>query len=495
MKTAVIYARYSSDNQTEQSIEGQLHVCQDYAKRNDITIVDTYIDRAMTGTNDKRTDFQRMLKDSAKKAWDYVIVYKLDRFSRNKYEMAMHKKTLKDNGVKLLSAMENIPDTPEGIILESLLEGMAEYYSAELSQKVKRGMNETRHKGNFTGGTILYGYKVENKKVVINEEEAQVVKNLYLDFASGKLVTDILNELREKGVLYRGKNFGRNTLYNFLRSEKYNGKYTFNGEVFTNIYPKIIPDELFETVRNKIENNKYGKHKPDIVYLLKNKLKCGYCGHIVNSDAGTSKSGKIKRYYKCTGKRTNKNCPLRPVRKEMIEDIVVKTILTTLGSNELIKDIADKVIKINEERIENDSTLALLYKEKQKVDTSISNVLSAIDKGIITASTKEHLEELEIKKKEIAEQIALENTKERMKLTREDVFKYMKTAITKSPKQMIDLLVKEIKLYNDKVEIFFKYNRRPQEETSTTLTVHSEKQEIIVGNGQKKVNLDINCLL
>ena len=110
-------------------------------------------------------------------------------------------------------------------------------------------------------------YKVENKKVVINEEEAQVVKNLYLDFASGKLVTDILNELREKGVLYRGKNFGRNTLYNFLRSEKYNGKYTFNGEVFTNIYPKIIPDELFETVRNKIENNKYGKHKPDIVYL------------------------------------------------------------------------------------------------------------------------------------------------------------------------------------------------------------------------------------
>ena len=99
MKTAVIYARYSSDNQTEQSIEGQLHVCQDYAKRNDISIVDTYIDRAMTGTNDKRTDFQRMLKDSAKKAWDYVIVYKLDRFSRNKYEMAMHKKTLKDNGI------------------------------------------------------------------------------------------------------------------------------------------------------------------------------------------------------------------------------------------------------------------------------------------------------------------------------------------------------------------------------------------------------------
>ena len=212
MKTAVIYARYSSDSQTEQSIEGQLHVCQDYAKRNDITIVATYIDRAMTGTNDKRSDFQRLLRDSNKQAWDYVLVYKLDRFSRNKYEMAIHKKTLKDNGIKLISAMENIPDTPEGIILESLLEGMAEYYSAELSQKVKRGMNETRKKGNFTGGTILYGYKVENKKIVINEEEAQVVKNLFVDYASGKLVMDILAELRQNGVLYRGKRFGRNNL-------------------------------------------------------------------------------------------------------------------------------------------------------------------------------------------------------------------------------------------------------------------------------------------
>ena len=123
MKTAVIYARYSSDSQTEQSIEGQLRVCQDFAIQNDIFIVGTYIDRAMTGTNDLRPDLQRMIKDSSKHAWDYVLVYKLDRFSRNKYEATIHKHTLRENGVKLLSAMENIPDTPEGIILESLLEG------------------------------------------------------------------------------------------------------------------------------------------------------------------------------------------------------------------------------------------------------------------------------------------------------------------------------------------------------------------------------------
>ena len=143
MKTAAIYARYSSDNQTEQSIEGQLHVCEEYAQRNNIVIVDTYIDRAMTGTNDNRPDFQRMIQDSGKKRWDFILVYKLDRFSRNKFESVVNRRKLADNGVKLLSAMENIPDSPEGIILESLLEGMNQYFSAELSQKVCRGKRES----------------------------------------------------------------------------------------------------------------------------------------------------------------------------------------------------------------------------------------------------------------------------------------------------------------------------------------------------------------
>ena len=169
MKTAVIYARYSSDSQSEQSIEGQLRVCQQFAKNNDIIILETYIDRAMTGTNDARPDFQRMIKDSNKRQWDYVIVYKLDRFSRNKYEATIHKHTLKENGIKILSAMENIPDTPEGIILESLLEGMNQYYSAELSQKVLRGLKESYLKGNFTGGRQIFGYDVRNKKNIIKE--------------------------------------------------------------------------------------------------------------------------------------------------------------------------------------------------------------------------------------------------------------------------------------------------------------------------------------
>ena len=191
MKTAVIYARYSSERQTEQSIEGQLRVCNEYARQNDIAIVDTYIDRAKTAQNDNRPQFQQMLIDSENKEWDYVIVYKLDRFSRNRYEMAIHKKTLKDNGIKVLSAMENISDTPEGIILESLLEGMAEYYSAELSQKVKRGMKELRRKGNSMGGYLLYGFKKDGKKYAIDSFSHRLSRES-LTYKEMLIIADIL---------------------------------------------------------------------------------------------------------------------------------------------------------------------------------------------------------------------------------------------------------------------------------------------------------------
>ena len=147
MKTAVIYARYSSNNQTEQSIEGQVRVCQEYAKQHDILIIGQYIDRAMTGTNDKRPEFQRMIAESYKKEWSYVLVYKLDRFSRNKYETAIHEHSLNINNVKLISATEHIPDAPVGVMMKGFIENMNQYYSAELAEKVRRGMRETREKG------------------------------------------------------------------------------------------------------------------------------------------------------------------------------------------------------------------------------------------------------------------------------------------------------------------------------------------------------------
>lgn len=279
MKTAAIYARYSSDSQTEQSIEGQLRVCEEYAQKNNILILNTYIDRAMTGTNDNRPDFQRMIKDSSRKEWNYVICYKFDRFSRNKYETAIHKKALKDNGVKVVSATEFVPDTPEGIIFESMLEGYAEYYSAELSQKIRRGNNESRRKGNLTGGKIPYGYKNVDKKAVIIPEEADIVRYIYERYSIGVYVKDIISELNEKGLLHKGKPFVPNTVYSMLGNERYSGIYRHNGEVFDNIYPQIVPKETFDKVRAKVNANKFGKRSEHITYLLKDNVICANGQH------------------------------------------------------------------------------------------------------------------------------------------------------------------------------------------------------------------------
>jgi DNA invertase Pin-like site-specific DNA recombinase len=171
LSNAVIYARYSSHGQTEQSIEGQLRDCYAYAEREGYKVVGEYIDRAISGRSDDRPDFQRMIADAPKKQYQFVIVWKLDRFARNRYDSAIYKSKLKKHGVKVVSATENISNDPEGIILEGMLESMAEYYSANLSKHVKRGLRESVIKGTYTGGIPPIGYKVIDKKLIIDEDK------------------------------------------------------------------------------------------------------------------------------------------------------------------------------------------------------------------------------------------------------------------------------------------------------------------------------------
>lgn len=457
MKTAVIYARYSSDRQTEQSIEGQLRVCHEYAERNNIAIIDTYIDRAMTGTNDNRTSFQKMIKDSDKRAWDYVLVYKIDRFSRNKYETAMHKKTLRDNGIKLLSAMENIPDTPEGIILESLLEGMAEYYSAELSQKVKRGMNESRLKGQFTGGKVLFGYKVENKKLLIDEDEAAIVKFIFEKSASGMYVTQIVDTLNSKGIQYRGTPFKINSVHNFLRNEKYTGVCRHNEQIFKNIYPTIITPQLFNIVKQRLAANHYGNHGGEIIYLLKNKIKCGYCGNVINSSSGTGRSGKVMRYYTCVGRRKLKICTKTPIRKEILEQVVIDTTLKMFANQENLNLLVDKILETHNKRLGNVSIINLLQKDKHETEMAISNLVKSVEQGLATTSTKERLEQLEKKLININEKLVVENTQYKTQLSKQDIIKYIKSSLKKEPAYLLDLMIKRIILFDDKIEIYYNY--------------------------------------
>ncbi len=501
MKTAVVYARYSSDRQTEQSIEGQLRVCQDYAERNDILILDTYIDKAMTGTNDERDAFQKMMADSDNKSWDCVLVYKLDRFCRNKYEKAIHKHHLEQNGIKLISVMENIPDTPEGTLLESVIEGINQYYSEELSQKTKRGMNETRLKGNFIGGFVNYGYERDGMKLKINPDEAEILKQIFNDYANGKKVSEIARELNNKGLKNKGMPFYSSTVYCFLKQEKYTGIYRLYGKEYDKIYPPIIDKDTFALVKKRIEENRHGRHKDDAHYSLKGKAFCGYCGKPLASYTGTSCKGELLRYYKCRSIKEKTGCENKAIGKELFENIINKAVLKVLDKKSNMELLADKILEIHTKRCNSDTSLNLIKADLDATNKAIANVMSAIEKGIFTETTKNRLEELEKQKRELEEKVIIAKSKEKLILTKENIINYFKHSISQAPQIMIDLLIKNVYVYQDKIEITFNYTKTEEEQHEKqifTLFTETYSMKKGVKGGSKKTythKIDIFILI
>ena len=176
-----LYARYSSDNQRSESIDAQIRAMRAYCQHHNYIIVETYIDEAKSATTDKRPSFQQMIKDSENKTFDILLVHKLDRFARNRYDSAIYKRELKKNNVLVYSVIENLDSSPESIMMESVLEGMSEYYSKNLARETMKGMKETALQCKHTGGTAPLGYDVDpiTRKLVINEYEAESVRIIF----------------------------------------------------------------------------------------------------------------------------------------------------------------------------------------------------------------------------------------------------------------------------------------------------------------------------
>ena len=471
MKTAVIYARYSSEKQTEQSIEGQIRVCNEFAAKNDIKIVDTYIDRATTGTNDNRAAFQKMLSDSDKKPiWDLVLVYALDRFGRNSIDIAVNKQRLQKNNIILISATQktsvNIDGSKnlDGIILENVLIGLSEYYSAELSQKVRRGQRESRQKGNFLGGKVPYGYRVENKKVLIDEERAEVIRLIFQLYANGKCVREILDELNRIGILYNGKPMYQSTLFKILKLEKYTGIYRYDGEIYTNIYPQIIPIPLFERVQKMMEHNKLGANSRNTDFVLKGKLYCGLCGMKINGDSGTSHTGVKKFYYTCSNKKRFRKCNKTSIKKDEMEQMVFDYTFKMFDSPETISKIADEIIQLHNQMTKEQSVLHLLNEERAKLQKPLNNLMIAIEEGVLTPTTKARVNELEALIAETDMKIFVEQSKLERTLKKEDVEKYIIEGLQGDGKALIGSLIDKVVLYEDKIEITYKYtNNNPDD--------------------------------
>ena len=212
---AALYARFSSENQRDESIDAQLRAINQYCNQNDIVIVGEYVDRARSATTDDRPEFLRMIDESEDGLFNLVIVHKLDRFSRNRFDSSQYRRKLEKNGVKLISVLENLDDSPESIMMESVLEGMAEYYSKNLSREVRKGMTENALKCQTNGGIAPFGYKVnyETKRYEIDENEAPAVRFIFESIAKGQSYKSVMMELNRRGYkTHAGKDFGKNSI-------------------------------------------------------------------------------------------------------------------------------------------------------------------------------------------------------------------------------------------------------------------------------------------
>ena len=470
--TAVIYARYSSSNQREESIEGQIRICTEYAKKKGYKITNQYIDRAMTGKNDNRPAFRQMLNDSDKGMFDVLLVYKTDRFARNRYDSAIHKTRLKKNKVQIEYAAEQIPNDSTAVLIEGFLENLAEYYSVNLSENTKRGKYENALKKKSNGGVTPIGYKRIDGSLVIDETKAPVVQFAFQSYIDGISYANIIKKARKR----YGIKLSMSGLKLILQNEVYTGKYiynTYDGETFVyeDNHEAIVSRETYEKAKEKRLANKRspnagkGKRK----YALSGLINCGECGgHVIVSHSYKNGEPAFFRLY-CLNRKEHKNCN-NPTRKmEIVENAVIEAIKNKILDRKTIKTLAEKACSLQEDN--SLDKLKELQTELKNVQKSKNNIIVAIEQGIITPTTKDRLQELEHLESDLQVKIATEKKAENKNLTAPEIEKFLKRYCSGNMQdetfrfELTHTFVKEILLFKDRFEITLKLSDMEIKET------------------------------
>ena len=382
---AIIYARYSSDRQREESIEDQLRICRQWCEDNGHDVVGVFADKAMTGRTDKRPQFLAMVKNPM--GAQLCVVYKMDRFSRNKYDAAHYKKVLADKGCRVVSATEAVPDSPEGIIIESLLEGMAAYYSANLAQNVRRGMEGNALKCKAQGYRV-YGYDVGSDGCyIINESEARVVHEVFTRYAAGEPVRTIMQDLKARGIVNKaGKPFSDSALRDMVKNEKYTGVYTWSDVRIEDGMPRIIDADLWKRAQSRVPLPRGMHQGKQERYILAGRVFCGKCGEPMHGTC-TVKGAKRYRYY---GAR--KGCPR--VSADLLEKRCGEAVEKLVRDPERIQDVAQALTDYMNSQIDTKE-----YEEtRQKHSEAVSgrdNLLNVLQSGFESKGVLERLSQLE----------------------------------------------------------------------------------------------------
>lgn len=456
MLPAVAYYRYSpGGGQTEQSIEGQRRDCLAYARSHGYVIVKEYIDRHMTGRNDKRPNFQLMMHDAELHRFDTLIAWKNDRISRNRRDALNYKDQLRRCGVQIRYAEMDIPRGPEGILMESVMDGLAEYYSAELAQKIRRGMTESAHKCYALGSTPPFGLMVQDHKYVPDPATAPYVRWIFEQYASGTLITEICGTLNAKGVrTARGHEFNKNSLRVLLRNEKYIGVYEAKGIRTEDAIPPIIPRDLFYAVQQRIPQNAHSGHKLNgpRSFPLSGIAYCAICGAPLIGICGTGKSGAVHTYYACTAHKHKRTCAKKNIRQASLEKQVYTATLDYVLQPSVIRPIAKQVEALSAADNANQEEMLAVQSQLKDTTRRINNILTAMEEGDFSKAVSARLSVLESEQTRLEGQLAalrrakpkvtasrVEFMLEKMRQTLTDLTSDQLTALTKIFLSRVDL--------------------------------------------------------
>lgn len=474
-KNVVIYARYSSLRQNETSVEAQLDECHRYCEQNNYNVVGEYIDKALSAKTDDRPKFLQMIADSDDGYFNGIVVYQLDRFARNKYDSAIYKRQLKQKGIKVYSAKEQISDGPEGTLIESVLEGMAQYYSEELGVKVSRNMKQNAERGWFNGGFPPFGYKVitvdcgtyKKQKLEPIPELVPIVREVFQMRADDTKILDIIDFLNGKGYkTVMGNPFQKSSLENMFKNKRYIGTTVYRGEEFPNTIPAIIDKELFDRVQ--VVAKKY-KHSPAIAkadeeYILTTKLFCGKCNATMVGSSGRSQNGIVYKYYVCSNS-LKKKCNKKNIPKHIIEDLVINECRKIL-TDDNISMIANKVYDICQNENAQNCLLKALEKQIRQINNNIENLIVALENGDNADLINKRITEKRVELEKAQKQYDTEK-KKIINLTDQQI-KYFLLKLKdgdidniKYRKTLIALFINKIYVYDDKLTITFNVGPSP----------------------------------
>ena len=494
---AVSYARFSSANQREESITAQLRAIRDYAQKRDISIVRDYVDEALSATTDERPQFLQMIDDisTGRIAVDFVFVHKLDRFSRNRFDSAVYRRTLALKNVKLVAVDQPLDDSPESVILEALLEGLAEYYSKNLSREIKKGMKENAMGAMHRGGCPALGYDVVNKKYVINEPEAAIVRRIFQMISDGHTYDETINELNANGyTTKRGQAFGKNSLLAILTNEKYVGNYVAGvyspgSEIIRkpNEVPAIIEQNVWERVKGIIERRKHSapRSRGNTVYLLTGKMFCGECGaaYVGNSRKG-GRGGEYRYYgYGCVNRKQTKTCSNADISKEAIENYVldeIESLFNVSNIDSLAGKAEEYYLAANEQ---NETELSKLRESIKSLQSRIDKLFEAIETESmdaiiagprITSLTKEK-EAFESRLEELEYNHRPPITREQIKLYLLNIREgLMERSDMVQCRKIIERHVEKVIVHKDGIKVIFKMGKNDDP---------TRKREVVDNNG------------